>query len=308
MNYIEQINLLHKIRRKDSLGPIAVALHVVLLDICNSNDWENPFSVKNDRIMSDLDVTFKILTAARNQLQQAGLIRFKTKNGSALCIYEILTPTLSTSARTSALKAKVRDEVRDEVRAEVGEKVTDEAYIDNKHKPKQKPKNTGAKQASPPEKKGTVDGEEEKKPTLYTACIGIYHDWFLHRFGIGPDINALAGKSMKALIGYFRTNIGKKAERENTALTEEELERKVAEAWKWVLDNWDKLEPFHQRQTKLNEISSSIQNLIVQIKANNEKGFTGNQGNKSAGRTGHNIGDIENAADNVLRAAAGEVD
>lgn len=308
MNYIEQINLLHKIRRKDSLEPLTVALHAILLDICNSYDWENPFSLNNARIMSDLGVSFKTLAGARNKLQQSGLIRFRTKNGSGDCIYQILTKDECTSSRTSVKITKVRAEVEGEVMGEVGEKVTDEAYIDNKHKPKQKPKNTGVKQASPPEKKVAVDGEEEKKPTLYTACIGIYHDWFLQRFGIGPDINALAGKSMKALIGYFRINIYRRGVDAGTLYTDAEIEEKVMANWKWVLDSWDKLEPFYQRQTKLNEISSSIQNLIVQIKANNEKGFTGNQGNKSAGRTGHNIGDIENAADSVLRAAAGEVD
>ena len=255
MNYIEQINLLNRVWRKDSLDTIAVAMHVKLLDICNTDAWENPFSLKNDRIMSDLDVSFKTLAAARNKLAQSGLIRFKTKNGSSDCIYEILTADECQQIRTSVKIPKVRDEVRAEVTAEVGDEVTAKVKKPvtginiNKTKPKQK--TTVAEAKAPP----APDG-------LYAACMKIYFEWFENQFSIAPKIDALQGKALKDLIKYFTSIIRKNDE----LVPEDELEERIKTNWKGILDSWGKLEPFLQKQTKLNQISSNIQNIIVQIK------------------------------------------
>lgn len=270
MNYIEQINLLHRIRRKDSLEPIAVALHVILLDICNSDDWENPFSLKNDRIISDLDVTFKTLAAARNKLQQSGLIKFRTKNGSPECIYRILTSDECKTARTFVKIPEVRyevvDEVRDEVTAEVQVKVEPVYRGIIKPKPKQNKKETSDGKHPPTEKKIIP---EEKKSSLYTSCMDIYAKWFEERFTISPKIDGQQGKALKDLISYITTQVKKKPE---TVLSEIDIEDRVKQNLQWIFDNWDKLEEFYQKKTKLSEISSNIQNIIIQIKNPKQNG------------------------------------
>lgn len=295
MNYIEQINLLHRIRRKDSLEPIAVALHVILLDICNSDDWENPFSLKNDRIISDLDVTFKTLAAARNKLQQSGLIKFKTKNGSPECIYKIHTPDECKQARTFVKIPEVKDEVADEVRDEVTDKVKEKVQPVYTGIIKPKPNQT-KKQPSdgkhPPSPKKNL--QEEKKPSLYTACMEIYANWFEARFSIGPKIDGQQGKALKNLIAYITNQVKKKPE---VTIDDTEVEQRVKNNWQWIFDNWDKLEDFHQKKTKLSEISSNIQNIIIQIKAFEKKE---NNGQFKGNRTGHNIDAVSTAADAVL--------
>lgn len=281
MNYIAQINLLHQIRQKDSLGPLEIALHVVLLDICNSYDWENPFTLKNDRILSDLDVTFKTMAAARNKLSQAGLIRFKTKNGSPVTVYQILKPEECKTVRTSGKFTKVWDEVQDEVRDEVRGKVTGEVggsdssiYINQTKQKKKKPDADGK------HPRGTKKVKEEKPKAVYTQCMDIYHDWFKHRYEVTPMIDGLQGRSLKSIIEYIRGNVLKRATEENIVYTEEDLNIKISENFKWLLDNWDKLEEFLQKQTKLNQISSNLQNIIVQIKKHSGNA---NKGNKNGG-------------------------
>lgn len=286
LNYIDQINLLHRIRRKDSLEPIAVALHVILLDICNSDDWENPFSLKNDRILSDLNVSFKTLAANRNKLQQSGLIRFKTKNGSSECIYKILTPEQSKEFRTSGNITKVRDEVWDEVTTEVRDGVkgaVDDVYNTGIIKPKPKPKQKPNAEAKPPlndEEKDSGKKPEPKEPALFQACMKIYCDWFQSKFNIGPKIDSLQGKALKDLIQYFRTQVLKRAEADQLTLDEPEIENRIKQSMQLVLDGWDKLEEFYQKQTKLNQIASNIQNIIVQIKRNHN----GNNNKTSGGQ------------------------
>jgi len=258
MNYIEQINLLHKIRRKDSLGPIAVTMYVILLDICNRDDWENPFNLKNDKILSDLDVTFNTLAATRNKLQQSGLIKFRTRNGTAEVIYTILDPEESKEARSNPTFSKfdeVAHEVTDEVTAKVAHKVT--AKVPNSvnginiNKTKQKQKKPIAEAKAPP-------GPDK----IYASCMKIYFEWFEARFSIAPKIDALQGKALKDIIRYLSDIVKKKDE----AITEDDLDEKVKTNWQGILESWDQLEEFYQKQTKLNQISSNIQNLIVQIK------------------------------------------
>lgn len=255
MNYIVQINLLNRVWRKDSLDTIAVAMHLKLLDICNIDAWENPFSLKNDRIMGDLDVSFKTLAAARNKLAQSGLIRFKTKNGTAECLYEILNPDECIEFRTSVKIPKVRDEVRAEVTAEVEDEVRAEVKKPvlgiNINKTKPKPKKPVAEAKAPP-------GPEK----LFTACMGIYSQWFENKFSIAPKIDGLQGKALKEILKYLSDIVRKN----NDGIEEHELENKLKTNWQGILENWDLLEEFHQKQTKLNQISSNIQNIIVQIK------------------------------------------
>lgn len=273
LNYIEQINLLHRIRRKDSLEPIAVALHVILLDICNSDDWENPFSLKNDRIISDLNVTFKTLAAARNKLKQSGLIKFQTKNGSPDCIYKILNQDECKQARTFVKIPEVRDEVRDEVTAEVRDEVRDEVepvYTTGIIKPKPNQTKRKASEDKPPPSSKKIEPDKVPKVTsLYTACMDVYAKWFEERFSIGPKIDGQQGKALKDLISYITTQVKKKPE---IILTDPEIELRVKNNWQWILDNWDKLEEFYQKKTKLSEISSNIQNIIVQIKNPKQNG------------------------------------
>ncbi len=284
MNYIEQINLLHRIRRKDSLEPITIALHVVLLDICNSYEWENPFSLKNDRILSDLNVTFKTLAANRNKLQQSGLIKFKTKNGSPECLYEILDSEQCKEFRTSVKIPKVREEVREEVGAEVTAKVREKVkpvYTTGiiKPKPKQKLKQEDAEDKPPLDEKNVSEKKESKPPSLYVECMAIYSTWFEGRYHAGPKIDGQQGNALKSIIAYLTTQVKKKAE--PVQLEPPELEAKVKQSWEWILNNWEKLEQFYQAKTKLSEISSNMQNIIVQIKNPKVNGPTKQQQGKT---------------------------
>lgn len=293
---------MNRIRKKDSLSPVAIALHTILLDECNSNDWES-FRMKNGLLESLLGVKFRSLSAAREQLQISGLIKFKTKNGSEECSYQILAPEECKEHLTFALNAKVSvevdDKVSDEVGAEVGEKV-DDVYISrefinrngNKNRneesaSKSHSKNSSRKKSSEPEKEKT---SAQKEKTTYSECMEVYHDWFLKRYEIGPKIDGLQGKSMKEIIGYLTAQLKKQ---HGEDIPEQELTEKIKKAWEWILSNWDKLDAFTKEKTKLNQINSEIQNIIIKIKKP--------VGNETGTSKGNDFGESITEAQRIIR-------
>ncbi|MFG6685111.1 hypothetical protein ACGK9U_00910 [Mariniflexile sp. HNIBRBA6329] len=89
LNYIEQINSFWKHALTDSFKSKEIALYFYLLHVNNSCNWKKSFSHNNKKIEAFLDVSFKTLVMARKNLKNAGLIDFKTKNGSPNVNYEI---------------------------------------------------------------------------------------------------------------------------------------------------------------------------------------------------------------------------
>jgi hypothetical protein len=139
LNYIKQIKFFWKQAKRHSLGDGEIAMYFYLLECSNVHDWENPVMEPNATLQSAIRVkSFNTLKEIRNRLQQAGLIKFKSKNGSATVEYDIFNAETLTFSKFD----KVVDEVTDEVAAKVPDKVVDE--VRQKHyvllKPKPKPK------------------------------------------------------------------------------------------------------------------------------------------------------------------------
>lgn len=115
MNYIGQIRGFWRSHEKNSFSVTEIALYYHLVEVCNICQWENPFKRNNAKIQAHLSMSYNTLKNARNKLQQAGLITFKSVNGSANVSY-----TLSNFDEVSD---EVGNEVSDEVTNEVGSEV-----------------------------------------------------------------------------------------------------------------------------------------------------------------------------------------
>lgn len=113
MKYIDIINNFWLVNDEHSFQPTAVALYFYLLKINNRCYWRESFKHNNKKIEATLDISYKSLSNARNQLKQAGLIKFKTQNGNPNTTYSL------TFVKKDEVREEVREEVRDEVRDEV---------------------------------------------------------------------------------------------------------------------------------------------------------------------------------------------
>lgn len=108
----------------------------------------------------------------------------------------------------------------------------------------------------------------KKEPeTLHPKMMSAYFDFFKKTFFMEPKIDGAQGKALNDLKNYF-TGTCKRVfiEKEKREPTQAELDDRVLIAWKTILDSWDRLDHFTSQQTKLSQIASNIQNIIIQIK------------------------------------------
>lgn len=89
MNYIELIKNFWTSHNANSFSTTEIALYFYLLEVFNVCQWKNQIKRNNRRVEADLDISYNTLKAARNKLQQSGLLYFKSKNGDANVIYTL---------------------------------------------------------------------------------------------------------------------------------------------------------------------------------------------------------------------------
>lgn len=102
--------------------------------------------------------------------------------------------------------------------------------------------------------KGSVhyDLIEKPSPTLYTELLGVYMTWHKKEKGMKPKMNGTEGDALNSMIKYFIDN----------SLTHEE----TVNTWNAMFTNWDSLDEFYQKQTKLTQISCYLTNILIQLK------------------------------------------
>jgi len=108
----------------------------------------------------------------------------------------------------------------------------------------------GSKQIESPIPDVNTDSKQDNKPNaLFPQLIAEYNDWIISKIGVPPKINGVEGKAAKQILSYL------------SKITEEPLV-----AWKFVLDHWERVEPFLRNQIKLTQINSNLMNILNQIK------------------------------------------
>jgi len=116
----------------------------------------------------------------------------------------------------------------------------------------------------PKEEKAFTDNpvkaeKEKKEPSVYTECMDIYCRFIKFNNGI-PVINKLTGKSLKEIIAHLRTASIDKGEGQD---------KEVVETFYGILKAYKRWQPFHQGQTKLNQINSNLQDIILAVNNQN---------------------------------------
>lgn len=124
-------------------------------------------------------------------------------------------------------------------------------------------------------KSTTTNISGEKNQSLHQIIIDVYFDWFKQRNdSIAPKIDGAEAKAAKTLANYFKSLQKQFA----PDTTEEEMPEKIEKMFLRILNNWDNLEPFLQKQVKLIQINSNITNIVNYLK--NGKQATNNNYNK----------------------------
>lgn len=111
-----------------------------------------------------------------------------------------------------------------------------------------------------------INGLPAPEKPVYSQFIDVYYQWFVNRVGDPPKIDAIQGKSAKAIIAYLRTVVKSRAKQQNITLDQPGEDLKIVEAWTSILDNWDLCDSFYRDKTRLMDINSNIQNIINQVR------------------------------------------
>lgn len=143
--------------------------------------------------------------------------------------------------------------------------------------------------------------EEPKTPTptksedgkLYSEMVNIYFKWFEGLSGVKPKFGQAEGASMKQIINYFKILY-----KDNRSEGENEFEE-VTKMFSFIFSHWNLIDPFLQKQTKLTQINSNIQNIINDIK-NGHKRKQSNSKDKSANARGERLQDAFGRIDEML--------
>jgi len=98
--------------------------------------------------------------------------------------------------------------------------------------------------------------KETSTDPAFKECMEIYAE-FYKQFERPLRITPADAKGLKDILAYISTMPNVK-----------DGKSKVQDAFKFILDNWHRLDKWHQTQTELRQINSRITNIIQQLKNN----------------------------------------
>lgn len=135
--------------------------------------------------------------------------------------------------------------------------------------------------------------KEEKVPDrIYTEMVKIYFDWFEKLSGgVKPKFGAIEGAAMKLIMNYFKS-----VHRDANDGSDEFEE--VTKMFSIIFAKWNLIDPFLQDQTKVTQINSNLQNIIIQIKNGHKRKSTSND--KSSNSINARVQDSYNKLDEML--------
>lgn len=89
MKYIDEINAFHDWKQTNPVSASEYVLWHELMHLCNKVGWKQEFNVSLSLLAGLTGFSVSSLQRARNQLQQKGLITFRSRGGSQSAIYHL---------------------------------------------------------------------------------------------------------------------------------------------------------------------------------------------------------------------------
>tara|TARA_R110002012_G_scaffold77863_3_gene198560 strand:- start:1052 stop:1765 length:714 start_codon:yes stop_codon:yes gene_type:complete len=92
--------------------------------------------------------------------------------------------------------------------------------------------------------------------SLYTDMISSYDEFCKQEIGVAAKIDGQQGKAMKSIIVYLKKQV------KDTGHGDEG----VLNAWRFILNKWNMLDDFTQKQVKISQINSNMLTILNQIR------------------------------------------
>ena len=253
------------------------ALGLFLFLKSKPKDWR--FSILN--IHNEVKEGRESITSAVQELEKANLIqRKKSKNEKGQFEFTFIFLDTEEPEKVKPTPKPKRKPVVKKLPPKIEEPTPEENLFPEPEPPKEEEPPT-----PPPTK--SDDGK------LYSKMVEIYFDWFVKLSGVKPKFGVAEGSAMKQIINYFKTIY-----KDNHSEGETEFEE-VTKMLQYIFKYWHLIDPFLQKQTKVTQINSNIQNIINDIK-NGHKRKSSNNKDKSEHARGERLQKSFNRIDEML--------
>ena len=253
------------------------ALGLFLFLKSKPKDWR--FSILN--IHNEVKEGRESITSAVQELEKANFIqRKKSKNEKGQFEFTFIFLDTEEPEKVKPTPKPKRKPVVKKLPPKIEEPTPEENLFPEPEPPKEEEPPT-----PPPTK--SDDGK------LYSKMVEIYFDWFVKLSGVKPKFGVAEGSAMKQIINYFKTIY-----KDNHSEGETEFEE-VTKMLQYIFKYWHLIDPFLQKQTKVTQINSNIQNIINDIK-NGHKRKSSNNKDKSEHARGERLQKSFNRIDEML--------
>jgi hypothetical protein len=102
MNYIAEIKMFYDWLETNRISDSAIVLWHALMHINNKSGWKPEFAVAISTIENKTSLSKSSIIRARNILQQAGRIKFRSRDGQQSAIYSIVAFHTDTQSDTQS--------------------------------------------------------------------------------------------------------------------------------------------------------------------------------------------------------------
>ena len=152
MRYIDELNTFNDWLETNEISTSAICLWYALMQIANKTGWKKKFNVANRVLTTKTGgMSIPAIHRARNTLQEAGLITFKTRNGKQSTEYQIIPFALQ--------NVKLTDQVTDQVTDHI-------PRLDKTRLDKTRLSSSPTPSSLPQKKEAAADADEKNKEVL----------------------------------------------------------------------------------------------------------------------------------------------
>lgn len=100
---------------------------------------------------------------------------------------------------------------------------------------------------------------ESSAPTLHQKFLEIYDEFHQKKLNCGAKIGAKEGAAAKSILQYIS--------KESKVKTDDG----ILASWEYILNNWQRLEPFYRNRMQITDINSNLTNILNQLRNGNGK-------------------------------------
>ena len=187
MNYITEINRFYDWLETNPVSDSSITLWHALMHINNKSGWKQEFAVAISTLELKTSLSKSSILRARNNLQQAGRLTFRSREGQKSAMYSMVAFQYDTQSGTQTVTQTVTQSGT--------QTITQTVPINKLNYTKQKetkPSFSGDK--SPAPKKEII------KTAFWEKLVEVWFKFYEDSYTIKPTFNPASGKNLKNLI------------------------------------------------------------------------------------------------------------